>query len=51
MWPWVANLDSSEAIGTLTRVVAVNSPLLAVTALGTSLGISGIADLHTGVEA
>ena len=34
MWPWVATLDSSEAIGTLTRIVSVKSPPLAVTALG-----------------
>ena len=51
MWPWVATLDSSEAIGTLTRVVAVNFPPLAVTALGPSLGMSGIADVHAGTEA
>ena len=51
MWPWVATLDSSEAIGTLTRVVAVNSTPLVVTALGPSLGMSGIADVHAGAEA
>ena len=51
MWPWVDTLDSSEAIGTLKHLVAVNSPPLGVTALGPSLGMSGIADVHAGEEA
>ena len=51
MWPWVDTLESSESIGTLTRVVAVNSPPLTLTALGPSLDIRGISDVHAWVEA
>ena len=51
MWPWVATLDSSGAIGKLTLVVEVNSPPLAVPELGPSLGMSGIAHVHAGAEA